>query len=38
MLNYERHLVVVTVIAVVILAAAVLAILLEIPLPFIGRE
>jgi len=34
MLKYERHLIVVTVIAVVVLAAAVLAILLEVPLPF----
>ncbi len=38
MLKYERHLVVVTVIAVVVLAAAVLAILLEVPLPFMGRD
>lgn len=34
MLKYERHLIVVTVIAVVVLAAAVLAILLEVSLPF----
>ncbi len=38
MLKFERHLVVVTVIAVVVLAAAVLAILLEVPLPFMGRD
>lgn len=38
MLKYERHLIVVTVIAVVVLAAAVLAILLEVPLPFMGRD
>ena len=38
MLKYERHLIVVSVIAVVVLAAAVLAILLEVPLPFMGRD
>lgn len=38
MLQYERHLIVVTVIALLIIVAAVLAILLEVPLPFIGRE
>jgi len=36
MLKYERHLVVATVIAVAIIAAAVLVILLEVPLPFNG--
>lgn len=38
MLNYERHLVVVTVIALVIIAVAVVAIILEVPLPFIGKD
>jgi hypothetical protein len=37
MLNYERHLLVVTVIALVIIVVAILAIILEIPLPFIGE-
>jgi hypothetical protein len=38
MLNYERHLLVVTVIALVIIVVAILAIILEIPLPFIGES
>ena len=38
MLKYERHLVIVIVIAVVILVAAVLAILLEVRLPFFGGQ
>ena len=38
MLNYERHLVVVTVIALVIIAVAIVAIILEVPLPFIGKS
>jgi hypothetical protein len=38
MLNYERHLVVVTVIALVIIAVAVVAIILEVPLPFISKD
>lgn len=38
MLKYERHLVVVSVIAIVILVVAVLAILMEIPLPFTGQS
>jgi hypothetical protein len=38
MLNYERHLVVVTVIALVIIAVAIVAIVLEVPLPFIGKQ
>jgi hypothetical protein len=38
MLKFERHLVVVTIIAVVIIAASVLAILLEVPLPIVGRD
>lgn len=37
MLKYERHLAVVSVIAIVVLAAAVLAIILELPLPFTGK-
>jgi hypothetical protein len=37
MLKYERHLLVVTIIAVVIIVVAVAAIILEIPLPFIGK-
>ncbi len=37
MLNYERHLVVVTVICVAIIAVAVVAIILEVPLPFIDK-
>jgi hypothetical protein len=38
MLNYERHLVVVTVICLVIIAVAVTAVILEVPLPFIGKD
>ncbi len=38
MLNYERHLVVVTIIALVIIAVAIVAIILEVPLPFIGKQ
>jgi len=38
MLNYERHLVVVTVICLVIIAIAVVAVILEVPLPFIGKD
>lgn len=38
MLNFERHLVVVSIIAVVIIVAAVLAIVLEVPMPFIGGK
>jgi hypothetical protein len=38
MLNFERHLLVVSVIAVVIIVVAVVAILLEVPLPFLGRD
>jgi hypothetical protein len=37
MLNYERHLIVVTVIALVIIAVAIVAIILEVPLPFVGK-
>ena len=37
MLKYERHLLVVTVIALVIIVVAILAIILEVPLPFIGE-
>ena len=37
MLNYERHLVVMTIIALVIIAVAVAAVILEVPLPFIGK-
>lgn len=37
MLKYERHLVAVSVIAIVILVAAVLAIIFELPLPFAGK-
>lgn len=38
MLNYERHLVVMTIIALVIIAVAVAAVILEVPLPFIGKD
>lgn len=38
MLKYERHLVVVTLIAVAVLLVAVAAIVLEVPLPFVGRH
>jgi hypothetical protein len=38
MLKYERHLVVVTLIAVAALLVAVAAIVLEVPLPFIGGD
>ena len=38
MLNYERHLVVVTIICLVIIAVAVAAVILEVPLPFIGKD
>ena len=38
MLNYERHLVVVTVICLVIIAVAVVAVILEVPLPFVGKD
>jgi hypothetical protein len=38
MLNYERHLLIVTVIALVIIAVAIVAVILEVPLPFIGKE
>jgi hypothetical protein len=38
MLNFERHLVVATIIAVVIIVTAVLAILLEVPLPFFRAD
>lgn len=37
MLRYERHLLVVTAIALLIIVIAVLAILLEVPVPFIGK-
>lgn len=37
MLSYERHLLVVTVIALVIILAAILAVIFEVPLPFISR-
>jgi len=37
MLNYERHLIVVTVICLVIIAVAIVAIVMDVPLPFIGR-
>ena len=37
MLNYERHLVVVTAICLVIIAVAIVAIILEVPLPFISK-
>ena len=37
MLSYERHLLVVTAIALVIIVAAVLAVIFEVPLPFINR-
>lgn len=37
MLNYERHLLVVTVIALIVIVVAVAAIVLEVPLPFIGK-
>jgi len=36
MLKYERHLIFVTVIAAIIIAAAVLAIVFEVRLPFVG--
>jgi len=38
MLNFERHLMVVSIIALVIIGIAVVAILLEVPLPFIGGK
>jgi len=38
MLNYERHLLVVTVIALVIIVVAIVAIILEVPLPFSGKS
>jgi hypothetical protein len=38
MLNFERHLVVVTVIAVIIIVAAVLAIVFEVHLPFVDSN
>jgi hypothetical protein len=38
MLNYERHLVIVTVICLVIIAVAIVAVILEVPLPFVGRD
>ena len=38
MLNYERHLVVVLTIGIVIVVAAVAAVLLGVPLPFLGGE
>ena len=38
MLNYERHLIVVTVICLVIIAVAVVAVILEVPLPLIGEK
>lgn len=38
MLNYERHLLVVTVICLVIIAIAVAAVVLEVPLPFISKD
>ena len=38
MLNYERHLLIVTVIALVIIAVAIVAVILEVPLPFISKE
>jgi hypothetical protein len=37
MLSYERHLLVISVIAVIIIVVAVTAIFLEIPLPFMGN-
>jgi len=37
MLNYERHLLVVTVICLVIIAVAVVAVVLGVKLPFIGE-
>jgi hypothetical protein len=37
MLNYERHLIVVTVICLVIIAVAIVAIIMDVPLPFIGK-
>lgn len=37
MLKYERHLLVVTVIALIIIAVSIVAIILELPLPFIGK-
>ena len=36
MLNYERHLIVVTVICLVIIVVAIVAIVMGVPLPFIG--
>jgi hypothetical protein len=38
MLNYERHLVVVTIVCLVIIAVAVAAVILEVPLPFVGKD
>jgi hypothetical protein len=37
MLNYERHLLVVTVICLVIIAVAIVAVVLGVPLPFVGK-
>jgi len=37
MLKYERHLLVATVIALLVIAASILAIIFEIPLPFVGK-
>jgi hypothetical protein len=38
MFDFERHLIVVMGVAIVIIAAAVAAVLLEVPLPFLGEE
>ena len=38
MLSYERHLLVMSIIAVVIIVVAVAAAFLEIPLPFMGKS
>jgi hypothetical protein len=38
MLNYERHLIVVTVICLVIIAVAIVAVVLEVPLPFTSKD
>jgi hypothetical protein len=37
MLNYERHLLVVTVICLVIIAVAIVAVVLGVPLPFTDK-
>ena len=37
MFSYERHLVVVLIAAVIILAVAILAVILDVPLPFSGK-